>query len=180
MAERLMILEAHRTSRGWTRRHWLQAAPVSALLPGLAGANTVDDRQIEWPTLRTVTGQMLLPGHWQGVPSVVVFWATWCGYCRRHNAHVDRLHRSADASRLRVLGVALDASAEVVRRYLQQTGYGFPTVADGAALRERFTSRRMVPMTCTVGPDGRLLQAIPGEMGEDDVMSLARLALAAR
>jgi len=164
----------------WTRRHWLRAAPAWALLPGTALALAGNGAHIEWPLLRTVTGQLLTPAHWQGVPSVVVFWATWCGYCRRHNAHVDRLHRSVDASRLRVLGVALDPSAEVVRRHLQQTGYGFPTVADGARLRERFTSRRMVPMTCTLGADGRLLQAIPGEMGEDDVLALARLALPAR
>ena len=140
----------------------------------------MDGPRIDWPPLRTVTGQALPPTHWQGVPAVVVFWATWCGYCRRHNAHVDRLYRSVDASRLRVLGVALDAEADLVRRYLQQTGYSFPTVADGAALRGRFSARRMVPMTCTVAADGRLLQAIPGEMSEDDVLGLARLALPAR
>ena len=74
----------------------------------------------------------------------------------------------------------LDADAALVRRYLQQTGHGFPTVADGTSLRARFTARRVIPMTCTLAADGRLLQAIPGEMGEDDVLGLARLALPPR
>lgn len=169
-----------RASAVWTRRRWLQAAPACVALPGAAMALEVNGPLITWPALTTVSGQALPPAHWQGVPAVVVFWATWCGYCRRHNVHVDRLCRSVDASRLRVLGVALDADAALVRRYLQQAGFAFPAVADGAALRERFTSRRMVPMTCTLGADGRLLQAIPGEMSEDDVLGLARLALPPR
>lgn len=174
------MMAQQRNPHAWTRRRWLQATPACALWPGASLSLAGNGAQIEWPVLGTVTGQVLQPAHWQGVPSVVVFWATWCGYCRRHNAHVDRLYRSVDAGRLRVLGVALDPSADVVRRYLQQTGYGFPTVADGGRLRELFTSRQVVPMTCTLGADGRLLQAIPGEMAEDDVLSLARLALPAR
>jgi thiol-disulfide isomerase/thioredoxin len=165
---------------GWTRRRWLQAAPACMALPDAGLALEVDGPRIAWPALTTVDGQALQPAHWQGVPAVVVFWATWCAYCRRHNVHVDRLYRSVDAGRLRVLGVALDADAALVRRYLQQAGFAFPAVADGAALRSRFTSRRMVPMTCTLGADGRLLQAIPGEMSEDDVLGLVRLALPPR
>jgi thiol-disulfide isomerase/thioredoxin len=185
-------------SEGWRRRDCLPALaagvlgaavwPVAtrAAVPGEADASgapasvTSAGRAIEWPPLRSVAGQELPPAHWAGVPAVVVFWATWCGFCRRHNAHLDRLQRSVDASRLRILGVALDRNAADVQRYLQQTGYGFTAVADGAALRERFTSRRVIPMTCTVGADGRLLQAIPGEMSADDVLALARLALPAR
>ena len=34
----------------------------------------------------------------------------------------------------------------------------------------------MIPLTVTVDRQGRLLQAIPGEMFEEDVMELQRLA----
>lgn len=174
-----------------TRRRWLMraaggAAAMSApysLAAGLARAQVSEPTAsatalpITWPGLTTVDGQSLPPSHWQGVPAVVVFWATWCGYCRRHNAHIDQLHRAVDGQRLRVLGVALDRDVGLVQRHLRQTGYGFPTVADGGALRQRFTERRVIPMTCTLGADGRLMQAIPGEMSADDVLALARLAL---
>lgn len=163
----------------WTRRRWLQAAPAWAALPA-AQALQAGGPPIAWPALVTVQGQALPPSHWQGVPAVVVFWATWCAFCRRHNAHVEALFRSVDPQRLRVLGVALDTDLTLVRRHLQQTGYSFPTVADGGALRTQFTARRVIPMTCTVGADGRLLQALPGEMAADDVRGLAALALPPR
>jgi thiol-disulfide isomerase/thioredoxin len=106
-----------------------------------------------------------------------VFWATWCGYCRRHNAHVDRLHRESEGRGLKVLGVALDREADAVRRYMATHGYAFPVTADGDALRRRLTSRRVIPMTCVLDHAARLVQAIPGEMAADDVQDLARLAL---
>jgi thiol-disulfide isomerase/thioredoxin len=159
---------------GWRRREALPAL-AAAWWAGTAAmpARAAEPRRIDWPPLRSVLGEELAAERWAGVPVVVVFWATWCGYCRRHNAHIDRLHRSTDPARLRILGVALDRDAALVRRYLQQTGYGFTTVADGGALRERFTARRVIPMTCTLNAEGQLLQAIPGEMSADDVMALA-------
>jgi hypothetical protein len=76
---------------------------------------------------------------------------------------------------LRVLGVAIDADADLVRRTVAGNGYQFPVTLDGGLLRQRFTARRVIPMTCVLDRQGRLLQAIPGEMAEDDVLGLARV-----
>ena len=117
-----------------------------------------------------------LPGE-PGVPAVVVFWATYCAFCRRHNAHVDKLYRAVDPLRLRIVGVAVDASADNVARYMSRQGFTFPVVPDRNGLRQRFTQRRVVPMTCLVDREGHPGLCIPGEMSEDDVMQLARLSL---
>lgn len=170
------------TAAPWTRRRWLRGVPAAAALgvcapvrQGVLAAPAAEP-VIAWPPLQTLAGATLEPGYWQGVPAVVVFWATWCAFCRRHNAHLHKLHQAVDAGRLRVLGVALDSDAAAVRAYLRQTGYVFPVVVDGSSLRRRFTTRRVIPMPCCVAADGRLLQTIPGEMSEGDVMELARLA----
>jgi len=160
---------------GWSRRRWLRGLP--ALAATAAGAATVPP--IAWPTLFAPDGRAVDIAGWQGVPVVVVFWATWCAFCERHNARVDQLHRTLDPARLRVLGVALDRDGAAVQRYLRRHDYRFPVVLDGGQLRTRFTPRRIIPMTCTVDAEGRLRQCIPGEMAEDDVMELARLALPA-
>lgn len=130
---------------------------------------------IAWPDIRLLDGGTFSPGSWQGQPAVVVFWATDCPYCRRHNAHVDKLHRAVRGQPLRVLGVALDSDAGSVRAYMSTHHYEFPVALDGGDLRRRLTLRRVIPMTCVIDRQGRLLQAIPGEMFEDDVLGLARL-----
>lgn len=166
------------------RRARLRRTLVGALgavpwWPALGQSGTPDPRPvIEWPELTLLDGRRWSPASWQGQPSVVVFWATWCAFCLRHNAHVERLHRQGHP--MRVLGVALDSDADAVGRYLRQHGYTFPVVADGGRLRSRVTSRRVIPMTALLDRDGRLLQAIPGEMAADDVMGLAPALLRLR
>ena len=165
-----------RTDLRWTRRRTL-----AALLAGPIGLqaqplHAAPAGVLDWPTLVTIEGQTLAPEHWRGRPAVVVFWATYCAFCKRHNAHIDKLFRSVDADRLRILGVVMDADGVDARKYMHAQGYRFPVVQDDGRLRGRFTARRVIPMTCTVAADGRVQQCIPGEMAEDDVLELARLA----
>ena len=110
---------------------------------------------------------------------VVVFWTTTCPFCRRHNQHVEKLHRAAMATpgtRLRVLGVARESDGIAVARYAQAQGYSFPITLDQPALVQLLSPRRVVPMTVTVDRQGRLKQALPGEMFEEDLLELLRLA----
>jgi thiol-disulfide isomerase/thioredoxin len=141
-----------------------------------SGEAAVPGERVEWPALTLIDGSVLGPGAWHDTAAVVVFWATWCGFCRRHNAHIDQLHRAAAGEHLRVLGVAVDGDEPAVRRYMQSYGYTFPVVARQAALRERFTARRVVPMTCLVDRSGLLRLVIPGEMAPAEVQALAALA----
>lgn len=157
----------------WTRRHWLATLPAGLLATPAHAAAPV----IEWPALAWVGDDAIDAASLQGVPLVVVFWATYCAYCRRHNAHVDKLYRAVDARRLRVLGVALDSDAAGVRRTMAAQGYSFPVALDSGRLRRQFTDRRVIPMTCLVDREGRRGLCIPGEMAQDDVLGLAALAL---
>jgi thiol-disulfide isomerase/thioredoxin len=137
-----------------------------------AGAAT----EIAWPRLTLLDGSTLEPDSWQGQPAVLVFWATYCAFCKRHNAHLDKLFRMLPAASLRILGVALDGDAASVRRYMAGNDYRFPVALDPGGLRGLLTPRRVIPMTCLIDRRGRLQQAIPGEMAEDDVLALAQLA----
>lgn len=130
---------------------------------------------VAWPEIQLLDGATLSPASWHGQAAVVVFWATYCPFCKRHNAHVDKLYRASRGQPLRVLGVALDSDADAVRHYMAANRYGFPVALDGGDLRRRLTLRRVIPMTCVIDRQGRLLQAIPGEMFEDDVLGLARM-----
>jgi peroxiredoxin len=157
------------------KRRQLLLAGAAAPVAGLAAAQVADRAPvIEWPTIQLLDGSTLSPASWQGQAAVVVFWATFCPYCKRHNAHIDQLYRAVQGSALRVLGVALDSDVDAVRRYMAGNGYQFPVTLDKGGLRQQFTTRRVIPMTCVLDRQGRLLQAIPGEMAEDDVLGLPR------
>lgn len=168
-----------------TRRGALRAAVVAAAgLAGLAGrpgralgaASADQPTSVSWPTLQCLDGSTWSPGSWEGLAGVLVVWATWCPYCHRHNPRVEALHRAVAGRPMRVIGASLDVDPDLVRRHALERGYTFPITMDGELLRSRFGLRKVTPMTVTFDRRGRILQRIPGEMAEADLMALARLA----
>jgi len=181
-----------------TRRRLLVASAAWPLVARAAAS--APGNALALPAVELLDGGRIEVGDWAARPAVVVFWATHCPFCKRHNAHVDKLHRlqaNAGAAALRVLGVALDSDAAkvrhymaangyafpvaldddaaAVRRYMAGNGYAFPVALDGGRLRPLFTSRQVIPMTCALERGARLLQAWPGEMFEEDVLELPQL-----
>jgi thiol-disulfide isomerase/thioredoxin len=165
------------------RRRWLGALGLAAAAasPRLHAAAARNGDTVVWPGVTLLDGRVLAPSHWQGRLGVVVFWSTTCPFCRRHNQHVEKLHRAAVAAGapLSVLGVARDRDATKIHRYVQTQGYSFDITQDVAPLAAALAPRNLIPQTAVVGRDGRLLQVLPGEMFEEDMMELLTLAQAA-
>lgn len=163
------------------RRHALTlslAAPW-ALAATARAAPAQPGQPVAWPAATALLdGPPLAGADLQGRAAVVVFWSTTCPFCRRHNQHVEKLHRAAQGLPLTVLGVARERDAAVVRRYAQQQGYSFPITLEHAPWAAALSERKMIPLTAVVDRQGRLKQVLPGEMFEEDVMELLQLARA--
>lgn len=144
-----------------------QAAPSSPAAPG---------QMVVWPEIRLLDGSSFGAAQARGQAMVVVFWSTTCPFCLRHNAHIEKLRQQSAGRPLKILTVARDKDAAAVQRYLKTHGYGFAVTLDQAAMSTALSTRKLIPLTVTVDRAGRLLQVIPGEMFEEDVMELMRLA----
>lgn len=156
--------------------------PVAAGLAGLGLATATGaerGQRVQWPEVRLLDGQGWGATQAQHCAVVVVFFSTTCPYCRRHNAHVNRLRHAQAGRPLQVLGVAADRDPAVVRRYLDQHGWQFAVTLDAAPLHAALSARRIMPLTCVVDRTGVLQEVIAGEMFEDDVLGLARWAAGA-
>ena len=164
----------------WSRRQVLAAATATLALSSIAAwaVPAASTAPIDWSGLRLLDDQGDGPAHWANLPVVVVFWATWCPYCKRHNAHVEKLYQYSQRQGFRVLGVTDETDREKIAHSVLVQQIHFPIALAASAFRTQFTSRRVLPLTCVVSAAGRLLQAIPGEMAFEDVMSLATLAVA--
>lgn len=157
------------------RRRALAACACAAAWPVVAASADEPPRRIDWPAVTLLDGTVLPPTFWQSRPAIVVFWATWCPFCRAHNVHLDALFASLDpasAAAPRILGVALDADRSLVARTVAERRYRFPVTVDDGTIRPRFATRRVIPTTCLVDRTGRLVDTIAGEMFEEDVMEL--------
>lgn len=88
----------------------------------------------EFPAMRLPllegAGELVLPG--EG-PIVLNVWATWCEPCRREMQALERLHRAAPGG-VRVIGVSVDADANLAAEFVRQQGLTFPNALDARFL----------------------------------------------
>lgn len=145
---------------GWARADALPAAP---------------GERVQWPaSVALLDGQAWQPA--AGQAQIVVIWSTSCPFCRRHNVHLEKLHRALAGRPGAVLGVARESDRAQVQRYAAEQGYSFPVTLAWREFAAALSTRNMIPLTVTVDRSGRLRQVIPGEMSEADVLELASLA----
>lgn len=158
------------------RRALLAGSAAGALVAarGRAQQSAAEPILVDWPPIELLDGGSIAPSSWMGHPSIVVLWAAWCPFCKRHNAHLDKLYRTTAGTKLRVLGIAQESDPQLVLRYLETNGFTFPVALDGK--HALLTKRKVIPMTCVIDARARLAQAIPGEMSEEDMLAFAKLA----
>lgn len=166
----------------WSRRQLLAGAAVALALPVTTSlaATPAPALPIDWKPLQMLDDLGGGAAHWVGLPVLVVFWATWCPFCKRHNAHVEKLYQRSQGQPFRIVGVTDETDKDKIKRYVFANQFHFPVAMAPAAFRTQFTQRRVIPLTCLVGPDGHVMQVFAGEMAEDDVMSLGTTLMAAK
>jgi thiol-disulfide isomerase/thioredoxin len=165
-----------------SRRDCLQWGTAAALAAASWPARLAAQQErpvspLAWPDLKLQDGRLLTAQAWQGQAAVLVFWATHCAFCRRHNVHIEKLHRALAGQPVRVLGLSSDRDPAVLGRYLRQQAMSFPVSMDVEPLRSLLRLSRTIPTTITIDRQGIPGLAIPGEMTEDDVLGLARVVL---
>jgi thiol-disulfide isomerase/thioredoxin len=144
-------------------------SPVRAA-PAAAGEAVV------WPRVSLLDGSAWGPARTEGKAVVAVFWSLTCPYCQRHNDHIEALRRAAQGQALELITVVRENDTSAVQRHVQRRGWQFAVTLDNPPMAAALSMRRITPLTVTVDRQGRVLQVIPGEMSEDDVLGLRKLA----
>lgn len=157
-----------------SRRHALAALAAAGLTAGGMGRAqarpAAPGETVRWPDVALLDGSPWGAERARGKAVVVVFWSTTCPFCLRHNAHIEKLRRAAIGRPLEILTVARDKDPAAVRAYLERHGYGFAVTMAQQPMSAALYERRVIPVTVLVDRQGRLKQAIPGEMFEEDVL----------
>ena len=82
--------------------------------------------------LASTSGSNYRLSEYRGEVVALVFWASWCGDCRRELERFERLRRTYGNVGLVVLGVNLDQEPERANALAGAAGIGFPVLLDTA------------------------------------------------
>lgn len=155
----------------------LAGAALGPLATGPAfAAPAAPGEAVHWPQVALLGGGQWGAAQTEGKAVVAVFWSTTCPFCRRHNAHVDKLRVAAAGKPLELITIARDKDPQAVQRYLERQGWRFQVTLDAAPMSAALSTRNVIPLTVVVNRQGRLEQVSAGEMFEEDVLDLLKLA----
>ena len=154
----------------------LLAAALGSTAGALQARPAAVGESVQWPQVTLLDGTRWSGAQAQDKAVVVVFWSVTCPFCARHNQHVEKLRQAAAGKPLELLTISRDADAQAVARYLARHNLHFAVTRDSQPMAAALSTRNLIPLTVTVDRQGRLRQVIPGEMFEEDVLDLQKLA----
>ena len=112
----------------------------------------------------------------RGKVVLVNFWATWCEPCRDEMPALGRLQKKLDPKRFVVLAVNADEPESRIRKFLEQTPLGFPTLLDPERKAGKAWNVRVLPASFVIDRDGRIRYTAIGELDWDGEAVSARIA----
>jgi len=112
-----------------------------------------EGRQAPRFALQTVLGVPVDVPSSRGVPSVVVFWASWCGPCRREAVELGEIVRSY-GSRVDVVSVNSGEDSTKARLAAEQWGMTWPVALDPGGRASEAYEVSAVPLVIVVDGAG--------------------------
>ncbi|MFZ5818616.1 MAG: redoxin domain-containing protein [Chloroflexota bacterium] len=120
--------------------------------------------------------QVSLSGY-AGHPVILVFWATWCGYCEREMPSLQAIYNDYKGAGLVVLAVNAGDSASKVRSYRKSHNLTFPILLDpkqDATGRYRVSS---IPVNYFIEPSGKIAYVASGMMDYAGLASMVKVIM---
>jgi cytochrome c biogenesis protein CcmG/thiol:disulfide interchange protein DsbE len=100
-----------------------------------------------------------------GRPSLVVFWASWCGPCLREAPAIERFSRSPAGSG-RVAGVDWSDARPGAVAFIRRYGWSFPNVRDSEGTVGNDYHLTGLPTTFVLDGRGRIRSTLRGPQNE--------------
>jgi thiol-disulfide isomerase/thioredoxin len=134
-----------------------------AATPALSQVEFVNNEPV--PPLTLADGRDLVTVA-AGRPIVVLFWASWCPYCKALMPHLQSMLDEYTPDRLEVLAISFrEDEPEDAQKMLDAQGYDFVTELDGDQLADSWGATA-TPRVYLVGADGRLLYDLQADQSE--------------
>jgi len=108
----------------------------------------------DW-TLVNQTGVPITLSDSEGKPTLLIFWATWCPYCKKLLPGIQELHEKYESKGLKIIAVNIKEDWEP-KTYWRNFGYQFDTVLEGDEVAAIY-GVTATPGIVFIAPSGKVL-----------------------
>ena len=150
-------------------------APTETTLPTTGTTDAADptDPQTQAApdfTMYTLDGEAVKLSDFRGKPTVLNFWASWCGPCKMEMPDLEDAYLEyGDEINFLIVNLT-DGTSETVESahgYIESQGYTFPVYYDTAMSGTFAYGVNAIPVTYFLDADGNLVAYYPGAMTAD-------------
>jgi cytochrome c biogenesis protein CcmG/thiol:disulfide interchange protein DsbE len=110
----------------------------------------------------------------QGQAVVLDFWASWCGPCRAQSPVLERVAKSFESQKLRVLGVGTSDDRGSISRSLERSPLGYASVFDDQDVASSLYHVQGLPTLVLIAKDGTVRAVATGFTDESELTRLVR------
>ena len=124
-------------------------------------------------TVVSLSGETIQLGDWKGSPVILRFWSTDCKYCRADTPIFNQYFDKYNSKGLHLLYVNTGFdSIEEMQSFVTDLDIIFPVIGVGGTALAAQYNVKIVPQTIFIAPDGTILTAILGGVGEAELSEI--------
>jgi thiol-disulfide isomerase/thioredoxin len=116
----------------------------------------------------------------RGTLTVINFWATWCGPCKKELPDLVELSKELAPQGVKFLGLSTDTgpgASEKVSGFIDTYGIPYTIVLSNEDLEEAFGNITGLPTTILVGKNGEILKTIIGARSKAQFLEVIKASL---
>ncbi len=107
-------------------------------------------------------------------PVILDFWATWCPNCQRDIPHQEAFYEKYKG-KVEVIGIDLQEDPSLVSHFVSQYGITYPIALDPESRASQAYNAQYTNYHVLIDKNGNIVKKIPGDISEQDFVSLINL-----
>ena len=122
----------------------------------LAQAAEQGKKSLTWTGTDFSGNEVSFPAVINGKPTVMIFWATWCPYCRAFMPYLGQIQEDYGEDKINILAInAMERNAGDPAAYVEMLGFPVIGVAEGDGIAEKYLVK-FIPGLMIVDGDGNI------------------------
>lgn len=131
----------------------------------------------KWSVVDT-EGKLITNDDLQGKVSVLVYWATWCGGCKKEIPDLVALREEFSEDQVFIVGLSVDKPYKDLQAYKEAVGINYQVARVNGSIEEAFGVPESIPALIVMDQEGRIHFRHTGIVTKDTLSEWVRTLLA--